>query len=116
MSSIHDINMKNSAIKAKQTKAAIVEELAVALDCDKKLVRTFLAAQKQLVERHMKKGGSGEFTIPDLGIKVKRVKKKATKERQGRNPFTGEEITIAAKKASTSVRATALKALKDLAG
>ena len=37
-----------------------------------------------------------------------------TKERQGVNPFTKEPITIPAKPASKKVRATALKALKDL--
>jgi DNA-binding protein HU-beta len=39
--------------------------------------------------------------------------KPATKERQGRNPATGEEITIAAKPASVDVRARALAKTKS---
>ena len=36
------------------------------------------------------------------------------KARKGRNPFNGEEITIAAKPARTTVRVMPLKALKDM--
>ena len=64
----------------------------------------------------MKKRGSGEFTIPDTGVKIRRVKKPARKARMGRNPATGEPMKIAAKPASTVVRVTALKALKDTIG
>src|SRR5436305_9326439 len=39
--------------------------------------------------------------------------KPATKKRQGRNPATGEEITIAAKPASVDVRARPLAKVKD---
>src|SRR3979409_462112 len=39
--------------------------------------------------------------------------KPATKARQGRNPATGEEITIAAKPASVDVRARALAKAKS---
>ena len=38
----------------------------------------------------------------------------ATKKRMGRNPATGEEIVIPAKPATTRVRVTALKKLKDM--
>lgn len=41
--------------------------------------------------------------------------KPAQKARKGRNPATGEEITIAAKKASVDVRARALKGAKNAA-
>jgi nucleoid DNA-binding protein len=69
-----------------------------------------------MIEGHMKKRGSGEFTIPDAGVKIRRVKKPARKARMGRNPATGEAMKIAAKPASTVVRVTALKALKDTIG
>jgi nucleoid DNA-binding protein len=61
----------------------------------------------------MQKRGSGEFQIPDTGVKIRRVKKPARKARMGRNPATGEEIKIAAKPAHTVVKVLALKALKD---
>ena len=53
--------------------------------------------------------------VPEIGVKLKRVKKPATKARKGINPFTGEPMMFKAKKASTSVRAVALKACKDMA-
>ena len=70
-------------------------------------------AMADLAHRHLKKKGSGEFTVPSLGIKLRRVMKPARKARKGINPFTGEEIMIKAKPATTSVRAVALKAIKD---
>ena len=75
-----------------------------------------MAALGDMIEGHMKKRGSGEFTIPDTGVKIRRVRKPARKARMGRNPATGEEMKIAAKPASTVVRVTALKALKDTIG
>ena len=67
-------------------------------------------------ERHLKSRGCGDFIVPDVGVKLKAVKKPATKARPGRNPFTGEEIMIKAKPASKSVRAVAMKAAKSMAG
>ena len=55
-----------------------------------------------------------QFTINGL-IKVVIAHKDATKARPGRNPFTGEAITIKAKPAHDVVRVRALKRLKDMA-
>ena len=46
--------------------------------------------------------------------KSKTVKKKAIPAGERRNPFTGQMQHFPAKPASKKVRATALKALKDL--
>jgi nucleoid DNA-binding protein len=56
---------------------------------------------------------ASEFSMPGL-MKVRVVKKPATKARLGKNPFTGEEITIKAKPARKTVKVTALKGLKDM--
>ena len=53
--------------------------------------------------------------MPGL-LKIRSVKRPATKARMGRNPATGEEITIAAKPAHNVIRLSALKALKDTLG
>ena len=45
---------------------------------------------------------------------LKAVKKPATKDREGINPFTKEKTIFKGKPASKKIRATALKALKDL--
>lgn len=109
------LSLPSTAISKKQTKAQIYADIAELTELGKPEVKKVFAALKNIVERHVKAKGSGEVTIPELGIKVRRVVKKATKARMGRNPFTGEEIKIAAKPARKSVKASALKALKELA-
>ena len=104
------------AIASKQTKTQIITALSESTELSKKDVGSVLSSLGAMVEGHMKKRGSGEFTIPDTGVKIRRVKKPARKARMGRNPATGEPMKIAAKPASTVVRVTALKALKDTIG
>jgi nucleoid DNA-binding protein len=104
------------AITTKQTKTQIIAALAENTGLSKKDIGNVFSALGGMIEAHMKKRGSGEFTIPDTGVKIRRVKKPARKARMGRNPATGEAMKIAAKPASTVVRVTALKALKDTIG
>jgi len=51
--------------------------------------------------------------MPGL-MKLKVVKKPATKAREGVNPFTGEKMTFKAKPASKKVRVLPLKSLKAM--
>ena len=95
------------------TEAQVVTELANATDLDKKSIHRVFEALQQLIRKQLTGRGPGEFVVPGL-IKLGVVKKPATKERHGINPFTKEPITIPAKPTSKKVRATALKALKDL--
>ena len=95
------------------TKAQVVSDLANATDLDKKSINRVFEALQEVIRKQLTGRGPGEFVIPGL-VKLRVVKKPATKERQGINPFTKEPITIPAKPASKKVRATALKALKDL--
>lgn len=107
-------NFPSSPITAKQSKAQIYNELATMTGMAKSEVKQFFSALRNVVERHLKTKGSGEFVIPNLGVKVRRIHKAATKARMGRNPFTGEEIQIPAKPARKSVKASALKGLKEV--
>ena len=102
------------AIKQKYTKSAILSEISENTDLSKKQVTAVLDELKDLIERHVKKGGAGEFTLPGL-LKIKTVKKPARKARKGvPNPFRpGEVMDVAAKPASTKVKVLPLKALKD---
>ncbi len=104
---------KTKAIADKQTKTQVIAAIAEQTGLSKKNVGDVFAALGQLVEGHMKKRGSGEFTIPETGVKIRRVKKPARKARMGRNPATGEPMKIAAKPAQTVVKVAALKSLKD---
>lgn len=96
------------------TKTQIVATLAEANGLSKKDVNSVLEGLGDIIERHIKKKGVGEFTLPGL-LKIKTVKKPARKARKGINPFTGAETTFKARPASTSVKVTALKKLKDMA-
>ena len=104
---------KPKSIAAKQTKLQIIQTIAEDTSLSRKQVSDVFASLGTLIQRHMQRRGSGEFAIPDTGVKIRRVKKPARKSRMGRNPATGEAIKIAAKPASTVIKVAALKALKD---
>jgi nucleoid DNA-binding protein len=101
------------ASTAKQTKTQVITAISEMTGLNKKEVGSVFTAMSNMVSSHMKPRGSGEFTIPEVGVKIKRIKKPATKARKGVNPFTGEAIMIKAKPARNQVRLSALKALKD---
>ena len=105
---------KKTAIKSRYTKTAILTEIAGNTDLSKKQVSAVLDELSDLIERHIKKGGVGEFTIPGL-LKIKTVKRPAKKAQKGvPNPFRpGETMDVAAKPASTRVKVLPLKGLKD---
>lgn len=106
---------KTTAVKAKMSKTAIVSDIAESTDLSRAQVTSVLDELEVLIERHIKKRAVGEFTLPGL-LKIKSVKRPATKARMGRNPATGEEILIGPKPASIRVRVTPLKKLKEMVG
>ncbi len=114
MTSGASLKLPSKVITDKQTKAQIFAELAEIAQISKSDVKNVLTALRNVIERHLKIKGSGNLTLPELGIKVRRIQKKATKARMGRNPFTGEEIQIPAKPARKSVKVSALKTLKAI--
>ncbi|MBL6690264.1 MAG: HU family DNA-binding protein [Pseudomonadales bacterium] len=105
---------RKPAIKDKYTKSAILAEIAENTELSKKQVSAVLDELSDLIERHVKKGGAGEFTLPGL-LKIKTVKKPARKARKGvPNPFRpGELMDVAAKPASTRIKVLPLKGLKE---
>ncbi|MCG8429400.1 MAG: HU family DNA-binding protein [Chromatiales bacterium] len=105
--------VKLKSITTKQTKTQILQAIADDTGLSRKQVGEVFSNLGELIQRHMQRRGSGEFIIPDTGVKIRRVKKPARKARMGRNPATGESIKIAAKPASTVIKVAALKALKD---
>ena len=82
---------------------------------DTELSRKQVAAVFESLNGIIKKSlrGAGMFTLPGL-LKMKVVKKPATKARQGINPFTKEKMMFKAKPASKKVRVLPLKSLKAL--
>ena len=97
------------------SKTAIVSDIAESTELSRAQVTSVLDELEVLIERHIKKRAVGEFTLPGL-LKIKSVKRPASKARMGRNPATGEEILIGPKPASIRVRVTPLKKLKEMVG
>lgn len=106
---------KAPAIGKKLTKTGILAEISQNTGLTRAQVDSVLDELETLIERHIKKRAVGEFTLPGL-LKIRSVKRPATKQRMGRNPATGEEIVIGPKPASIRVRVTALKRLKEMVG
>jgi nucleoid DNA-binding protein len=106
---------KTPAVKAKMSKTRIISDIAETTDLSRGQVGSVFDALEVLIERHIKKRSVGEFTLPGL-LKIRSVKRPASKARMGRNPATGEEILIGPKPASIRVRVTALKKLKEMVG
>ncbi len=107
---------KVRAITTKQTKTQILTAIAEETDLTRQQVAAVFSAMDGLITRHMMKRGSGEFTIPDIGLKVRKVVKPRTKARMGRNPGTGEIIKIPAKPQRTVIKAVPLVAMKNKLG
>ena len=107
---------KAATVKKPMTKSELLNELAETAGLSRKQVGAVLDGLSDVIERHIKKRGPGQFTLPGL-LKVKAVKKPATPAKKGvPNPFRpGETMDIAAKPASVRVRVTPLKKMKDMA-
>jgi nucleoid DNA-binding protein len=101
------------AVKKPMTKAAMLEEIASKADLTKKQVAAVFDELGVVIERHIKKGSTGQFTLPGL-MKIEVRKKPATKARKGISPFTGEEMMFKAKPARKVVKIRPLKRLKDM--
>jgi len=95
------------------TKGEIYAALAEVTGVGKKEIAGVFAALGELIGRELGKKGPGQFVVPGL-LKLKVARKPATKAKPGRNPFTGEAITIKAKPARNVVRVVPMKALKEM--
>lgn len=105
---------KANAVKAAMSKSAIMEEIAGSTGLTKKQISGVFEQLNALIERHIKKGGVGQFTLPGL-LKIEVKRKPATKARKGINPFTGQETVFKARPARNVVRIRPLKKVKDMA-
>jgi len=105
---------KPSAVQKAMTKTAITEEIAGNTGLTKKQVSSVFDELGVLIERHIKKGAAGQFSLPGL-MKIEVRRKPATKARKGINPFTGQETMFKAKPARNVVKIRPLKKVKDMA-
>ncbi|MCP5149310.1 MAG: HU family DNA-binding protein [Ectothiorhodospiraceae bacterium] len=104
---------KLTAISEPYTKSQVLTSISESTGLTKRDVSAVLDELSAIINRHLKKRGAGQFTVPGL-MKIKTVRKPATKARKGTNPFTGEETMFKAKPARTIVKVQPLKGLKDM--
>ena len=104
---------KASPASARRTRGDVVKTVATATDLKPGKVREVFDVLTQIMAADLGKKGPGEFNFNGL-MKLRTVNKPASKARKGRNPFTGEEITIKAKPASRRIRVRALRTLNGL--
>ena len=92
------------------TKSEIVAQITKDTELSRKQVTAVFESLNGQIKKSLRSGGL--FTVPGL-LKLKVVKKPATKAREGINPFTKEKVMFKAKPASKKVRALPLKNLKS---
>jgi nucleoid DNA-binding protein len=103
---------KTTSAKAR-TKSEVYGDLAENGDLTKRQVAAVFDNLAGLIKKDLGKRGPGVFTVPGL-MKIKVVRKPATKSRRGINPFTKEEMMFKAKPARNVVKVLALKGLKAM--
>ena len=92
------------------TKSEILATICKDTGLSRKQVSSVFDSLSGVIRKSLR--GNGLFTLPGL-LKLKVVKKPATKAKPGINPFTKEKIMIKAKPARNAVKALPVKALKD---
>ncbi len=102
-----------TAVKKAPTKSEILNHISAETELSRKEVSAVLDSLAGLIQKNVKPRGPGYFNLPGL-LKIKVVKKPATKARKGINPFTGEETVFKAKPARKVVKVLPLKGLKDM--
>ncbi len=95
------------------TKSEMLNMLAEQTDLSRKEVTAVIDSLSDIIAANLKARGPGYFNMPGL-MKIKVIKKPATKSRKGINPFTGEPTVFKAKPARKVVKITPLKGLKDM--
>ena len=93
------------------TKSEIVATISKDTELSRKQGSAVVDSLHTIIRKSLR--SHGLVTLPGL-LKLKVVKKPATKAREGINPFTGEKQMFKAKPASKKVRALPLKNLKAM--
>ena len=107
---------KKGSVKEPMSKTQVMSEIAEATGLSRKQVSSVFEELTNVIERHVKKGAAGMFTLPGL-LKIKCVTRPARKAQKGvPNPFKpGELMDVPARPATRRVKVLALKKLKDYA-
>jgi len=93
------------------TKSEILATISKDTELSRKQVGAVFDSLSTVIRKSLR--SHGIVTLPGL-LKLKVVKKPASKAREGINPFTKEKMVFKAKPASKKVRALPLKNLKAM--
>jgi nucleoid DNA-binding protein len=104
---------KTATAKKARTKSQLLSDIADDTGLTRREVSSVFESMGTLIKKDLGRRGPGTFTVPNL-MKIKVVRKKATRARKGINPFTGEEMMFKAKPARNVVKVTPLKNLKEM--
>ena len=96
-----------------RTKTQILGDISNETGLSRKEVASVFDCMSVMIKKDLGRRGPGTFNVAGL-MKIKTKKKPAKVRRKGINPFTQEECWFKAKPASTGVKITALKALKEM--
>ncbi|MBC22445.1 MAG: DNA-binding protein [Phycisphaerae bacterium] len=102
-----------TAAKKPRTKSQIFGQIAEENGMTRREVTGVFDSLADMIKKDLGRRGPQVFNVPGL-MKIKVVRKPATKARKGINPFTGEEMMFKAKPARNVVKVLALKGLKDM--
>lgn len=106
---------KNQSVTPKKpmNKTELVTALSEATGLTQQQVSELFDKLAGLIQKHLDEQGPGVFTVPDL-LQIKVVRKPATEEHKGINPFTRQEMIVKAKPATNSIKFVPLKGLKAI--
>src|ERR1700739_1335180 len=93
------------------TKSEVLTHISKDTGLSRKQVGTVFDSLGNVIKKSLR--GNGLFTMPGL-LKMKVVKRPATKAREGVNPFTGEKMMFKAKPASKKGRVMPLTSRKSM--
>jgi nucleoid DNA-binding protein len=105
--------MNSPTSKKPMSKTELIAALAMAAGLERKQVASLFDELAKLIEKELDDQGAGTISISNL-LKIKVVRKPATAERKGINPFTKEETVFKAKPAKNVVKLVPLRGLKEL--
>jgi len=105
--------MNSPTSKKPMTKTEMIVVLAESTGLTKNQVVSLFDELAKLIKKELGEEGAGLINISNL-LKIKVVRKPATPERKGINPFTKEETVFKAKPAKNVVKVVPLRGLKEL--
>ena len=104
---------KTATPKKPMTKTEMIAALAESTGLAKQQVAGLFDELAKLIGKELGDEGAGVFNVSNL-LKIKVVRKPATPERKGVNPFTKEATVFKAKPARNVVKLVPLRGLKEL--